>query len=56
MERQTVLGAIEDADGDLTRAARTFGIGRAMLYRKLLAYGRPAGLEPGRRGGRATDA
>ena len=43
VERRTILAAVEDADGHLARAARTLGIGRATLYRKLRTYGRPAG-------------
>ena len=49
IERQPVLAAVDGADGNLTRAARTLGIDRATLHRKLKKYGRPPGSEPGRR-------
>ena len=43
IERQAVLAAFDGADGNMTRAARTLGIDRATLHRKLKKYGRSAG-------------
>ncbi len=49
IEREAILAAVDGADGNLTRAARSLAIDRATLHRKLKKYGRPSGSEPGRR-------
>ena len=38
LERELYTGAIEDAEGDVSRAARELGISRGKLYRKLRLY------------------
>jgi transcriptional regulator of acetoin/glycerol metabolism len=38
-ERQAVLRALEEAEGNRTRAARTLGISRQTLYTKMSKYG-----------------
>jgi DNA-binding NtrC family response regulator len=39
MEKQAILGAIEQLHGDKLEAARLLGIGKTTLYRKLKEYG-----------------
>ena len=36
-ERETIEGALRDADGHKARAAKSLGIGRTTLYRKMRA-------------------
>ena len=38
LERQTILSAITELNGDKLQAARLLGIGKAALYRKLKDY------------------
>jgi two-component system response regulator HydG len=38
LERQTILSAIADLNGDKLQAARLLGIGKTTLYRKLKDY------------------
>lgn len=38
-ERETILAALEEADGVRSRAARTLGMGRTTLWRKMKEYG-----------------
>jgi len=38
MERQTILNAIAQLNGDKLKAARVLGIGKTTLYRKLKEY------------------
>jgi two-component system response regulator HydG len=38
LEKQTILGAIEELHGDKLQAARLLGIGKTTLYRKLKDY------------------
>ena len=38
LERQTILGAIAELNGDKLQAARLLGIGKTTLYRKLKDY------------------
>ena len=42
VERQALLHALEVSSNNVTRAARSLGIDRATLYRKLKKYGLPA--------------
>jgi DNA-binding NtrC family response regulator len=39
LERQTILSAIAELNGDKLQAARMLGIGKTTLYRKLKEYG-----------------
>jgi two-component system response regulator HydG len=39
LERQAILGAIAQLNGDKLTAARLLGIGKTTLYRKLKEYG-----------------
>jgi DNA-binding NtrC family response regulator len=39
VERQAILGAVEQLNGDKLRAAKLLGIGKTTLYRKLREYG-----------------
>jgi two-component system response regulator HydG len=39
LERQTILTAIAQLDGDKLMAAKLLGIGKTTLYRKLKEYG-----------------
>jgi DNA-binding NtrC family response regulator len=39
LEKQTILGAILQLNGDKLLAARLLGIGKTTLYRKLKEYG-----------------
>src|SRR5437899_11550085 len=39
LEKQTILGTIEQLHGDKLLAARLLGIGKTTLYRKLKEYG-----------------
>lgn len=39
MERQAIMQAIKEADGNLTKAAKLLGFGRSTLYRKMEKYG-----------------
>jgi transcriptional regulator with AAA-type ATPase domain len=39
MQRDAVVQALTDADGDKTRAARSLGMSRATIYRKIHDYG-----------------
>jgi DNA-binding NtrC family response regulator len=41
LERQTILSAILQLNGDKLQAARLLGIGKTTLYRKLKEYGSP---------------
>jgi two-component system response regulator HydG len=38
LERQTILSAITELNGDKLQAARLLGIGKTTLYRKLKDY------------------
>jgi DNA-binding NtrC family response regulator len=38
LERQTILSAIAELNGDKLQAARLLGIGKTTLYRKLKDY------------------
>ena len=38
LERQTILNAIAQLNGDKLKAARMLGIGKTTLYRKLKEY------------------
>jgi transcriptional regulator of acetoin/glycerol metabolism len=38
LEKQAILGAVAELDGDKLQAARLLGIGKATLYRKLRHY------------------
>ncbi|MGB5155637.1 MAG: helix-turn-helix domain-containing protein, partial [Candidatus Sulfotelmatobacter sp.] len=38
LERQTILNAIAELNGDKLQAARLLGIGKTTLYRKLKDY------------------
>lgn len=42
LEKQTILGAISQLNGDKLLAARLLGIGKTTLYRKLKEYGSQA--------------
>jgi len=44
MERELIAFALERHDGHMSRSARTLGIGRSTLYRKIREYGLEAGL------------
>jgi len=39
MEKQAIQNAIRNAEGNLTKAAQTLGLGRSTLYRKMTKYG-----------------
>jgi sigma-54 dependent transcriptional regulator, acetoin dehydrogenase operon transcriptional activator AcoR len=39
MQRDAVVRALTDAEGDKTRAARSLGMSRATIYRKIHDYG-----------------
>ena len=39
VEKQAILGAIAQLDGDKLTAAKLLGIGKTTLYRKLKEYG-----------------
>jgi len=39
MERQAIMQAIKETDGNLTKAAKLLGFGRSTLYRKMERYG-----------------
>jgi two-component system response regulator HydG len=39
LEKQSILGAIAQLNGDKLMAARMLGIGKTTLYRKLKEYG-----------------
>jgi transcriptional regulator of acetoin/glycerol metabolism len=39
MQRDAVVRALADAGGDKTRAARSLGMSRATIYRKIHDYG-----------------
>lgn len=39
MERQTIIHAIKQCEGNLTQAAKLLGFGRSTLYRKMEKYG-----------------
>jgi two-component system response regulator HydG len=39
IEKQTILGAIAQLNGDKLMAAKLLGIGKTTLYRKLKEYG-----------------
>ena len=41
MERQAIMRALVQLDGDKSEAARRLGIGKSTLYRKLKRYGVP---------------
>jgi transcriptional regulator of acetoin/glycerol metabolism len=45
-ERREIAAAIAWTNGNRTASARLLGISRAALYRKLAAYGLPAGRAP----------
>lgn len=38
MEKQAIQNAIRNAEGNLTKAAKTLGLGRSTLYRKMTKY------------------
>jgi len=38
LEKQSILGAIDQLNGDKLRAAKLLGIGKTTLYRKLKEY------------------
>ena len=38
MEKQAIQNAIRNADGNLTKAAQSLGLGRSTLYRKMTKY------------------
>ncbi|OEK04516.1 sigma-54-dependent transcriptional regulator [Roseivirga misakiensis] len=39
MEKQAIQNAVRNAEGNLTKAAQTLGLGRSTLYRKMSKYG-----------------
>ena len=39
MERDAIVQALTDAEGNKTRAARSLGMSRATIYRKIHDYG-----------------
>jgi len=39
LERDAIVTALRDADGNRVQAAATLGIARSSLYRKLKAFG-----------------
>ncbi|UII26093.1 sigma-54 dependent transcriptional regulator [Fulvivirga maritima] len=39
VEKQTIMQALEKSGGNLTKAAKTLGLGRSTLYRKMNKYG-----------------
>jgi transcriptional regulator of acetoin/glycerol metabolism len=39
LEKQAIQRAIEQHQGNLTRAAQALGLGRTTLYRKMIRYG-----------------
>ena len=39
MEKRAILSALSECRGDISKAARTLGVSRATLYRKLAKYG-----------------
>jgi two-component system response regulator HydG len=41
LERQAILAAIQQVNGDKLMAARLLGIGKTTLYRKLKEYSLP---------------
>jgi len=41
VERRYVMGALDNCDGNRTKAARALGIGSNTLWRKLKAWGVP---------------
>ena len=38
MEKQAIQNSMRDAEGNLTKAAKTLGLGRNTLYRKMTKY------------------
>jgi two-component system response regulator HydG len=44
LEKQTILAALSQVNGDKMLAARLLGIGKTTLYRKLKEYGAPVNL------------
>ena len=48
LERDAVVAALHQANGDKTRAAKALGMSRATIYRKIRDYGILAPLRPGR--------
>jgi two-component system response regulator HydG len=46
MERQAILGTIDELGGDKVMAAKLLGIGKTTLYRKLKEYGIEMEVEP----------